>query len=101
MRTSLLNIQLTTLLAYCVAAFVGFVGFAAFAHAARAEVKTEEVTYRDGEVTHQGPGAEQARQVSREGRAQLIIRRAGKSASGYALRGFPRATARRQLQSST
>lgn len=54
MRTSLLNIQLTTLLAYCVAAFVGFVGFAAFAHAARAEVKTEEVTYRDGEVTLKG-----------------------------------------------
>lgn len=51
MRTSLLFIQATTLLAFCVAAFVGF---AAFAHSARAEVKTEEVTYRDGDTTLKG-----------------------------------------------
>ena len=45
---------------------------------------------RHGEIAHQGKGAEQA-QDSREGRAILNDRRAGKSASGYALRGFPRA----------
>ena len=45
---------------------------------------------RHGQVAHQGKGAEQA-QNRWEGRAVLIGRRAGKSAPGYALRGFPRA----------
>ncbi len=48
MRASLLIVQMYIAFVCCVAAF------AAFACCARAEVKTEEVTYRDGDVTLKG-----------------------------------------------